>query len=807
MGYIWSDLCRAVRNLRRSPGFTLAALLSLSLGIGANMAAFSIVNALLLRPTGVAGPDRLVVVTGQMPGVESLRFSGFDFEELRRSQVPLLPYARSHWPVSLKGALAPEVALAAVVSGSYFQVLGAPPAQGRPFDSMESAPVAVISHRLWQSQFGGSPGIVGKQVWINKRPFTIVGIAPPGFTGEFPFMPIDAWVPLSMLDRVAPFPVKLMDRNSRILDLGARLRPGVTLAQARSALQAFCGTLAERFPGSHRGVICSCGAGSTTRFPMPGMARGLRTFLAALSVVAGLLLLIACTNVAHLLMVRSTARHGEIAIRMALGSSRARIASYLLTESILLGLAAGLAGMLIRMFVLDYLAAFKAPSPIPVELDVSVDWRVLAFTFGLAIAAGILFGLLPAFRTSRLDLADILRERTGVWHSGRGRSRAQTILVATQVALSLVLVTAAALTLRSLGNALTFNPGFDVSRAILAKFNLAYGNYSQQETRQFQQEVLRRTRDLPGVASVGLSLFPPLDYSANQAEIRIPGHKIRAGERLIVDLNFVSGDYFAAMGIPILQGRGIEERDENSAEAVAVVNRFMADRFWPGAGPVGRTVFFDGREHRVIGVAADGKYFSLTEEPKALLYVPTGRLALNYFSLHVRTIGPPEPLVPKLAGELQHLDPHLPPVQVLTMRDHMRLSQYPATIAGVSIGMFGVLALVMALTGVYGVMAYSVRMRLHEIGIRVALGAGRRDITWLVLARGVWVLGVGLAAGLTASLAVNRLLAGVLVGVRPHDPLVLSGVSLALAAALLLACYLPARGAARLDAAAFLRYE
>jgi len=807
MGYLLSDLGRAARNLRRSPGFTLAALLSLSLGIGANMATFSIVNALLLRPTGVSGPDRLVVVTGQMPGVDSLRFSGFDFEELRRSEVPVLPYARSHWPVSLKGALAPEVGLAAVVSGNYFQVLGASLAQGRPFDSMEPAPVAVISHRLWQSQFGAGPGIVGKQVWINKRPFTIVGVAPSGFTGELAFMPIDAWVPLSMVDSVTPFPTKMMDRNSRILDLGARLRPGATLAQARSALQGFCASLAERFPDSHRGISCSCDAGSLIRFPMPGLGRGLRTFLAALSLVVGLLLLIACTNVAHLLMVRSTARHGEIAIRMALGSSRARIASYLLTESILLGLAAGLAGMLVRMFVLDYLGAFKAPSPLPVALDVSVDWRVLAFTFGLAMAAGILFGLLPAFRTSRLDLAHILRERTGVWHSGRGRSRTQTILVATQVALSLVLVTAAALALRSLGNALTFNPGFDVSRGILAKFNLAYGNYSQQETRHFQQEVLRRTRNLPGVASAGLSLLPPLDYSANQAEIRIPGHEIRAGERLIVDLNFVSGDYFAAMGIPILQGRGIEDRDENSAEAVAVVNRCMADRLWPGSGPAGRTVLFDGREHRVIGVAADGKYFSLTEEPKALLYVPIDRLAPNYFSLHVRTIGPPEALVPKLARELQRLDPRLPPVEVRTLRDHMKLSQYPATIAGVSIGMFGVLALVMALTGVYGVMAYFVRMRVHEIGIRVALGASHRDILWLVLAKGVWVLVIGLGVGLTASLVVNRLLAGVLVGVRPHDPLVLSGVSLALAAALLLACYLPARRAARLNTAASLRYE
>lgn len=807
MGHLWSDICHAVRNLRGSPGFSLAALLSLSLGIGANMATFSIVNALLLRPMGVSDPARLVVVTGQMRGVESLRFSGFDFEELRRSEVPILPYARSHWPVSLKGMLAPEVGLAAVVSGSYFPALGASLALGRPFDSMEPAPVAVISHRLWRTQFEADPGVVGKQVWINKRPFTVVGVAPAGFAGELAFMPIDAWAPLSMLDRIAPFPVSIGDRTSRILDIGARLQPGVTLAEARGTLRAFCVSLAERFPDSHSGINCSCDAGSSIRSPMPGLARGLRMFLAALSLVVGLLLLIACTNVAHLLMVRSNARQGEIAIRMALGSSRARIASYLLTESLLLGLVAGLGGMLVRLFVLDYLGAFKAPSPIPVVLDVSVDWRVLAFTLALATVTGILFGLLPALRASRLELSEVLREHTGAWHSGRGGNRTQTILVATQVALSLVLVTAAALALRSLGNALAFNPGFDVNHGILAKFNLAYGNYSRVETEQFQKDALRRIRALPGVASASLSLLPPLDYSGNQTEIRIPGYQIRSGERLVVELNFVAGDYFDAMGIPMIRGRGIEDRDVADSADVAVVNQALANRFWPGADPTGRAIVLDGREHRVIGVATDGKYFSLTEEPKSLLYVPMGRFALNYFSMHVRAKGPPETLVPSIAAELRSLDPDLPPVQIRTMREHMKLSQYPATIAGISVGMFGALALVMALTGVYGVMAYFVRMRVHEIGIRVALGASHRDITWLVLAKGLWVLVTGLVIGLAASLAVNRLLAGVLVGVRPHDPLVISVVSLVLAAALLLACYLPASRAARLNAAASLRCE
>ncbi|MDO8944583.1 MAG: ABC transporter permease, partial [Desulfobacterales bacterium] len=404
-------------------------------------------------------------------------------------------------------------------------------ALGRPFDSGELSPAAVISHRLWQSQFEADPGVIGKQVWINKRPFTVVGVAAPGFTGELAFMAIDAWAPLRMLDRISPFPIDLLGRTSRVVDIGARLQPGVTLEQARSALRIFCSSLAERFPDSHRGISCSCDAGSSIRFPVPGLGRGLKMFLAALSMVVGLLLLVACTNVAHLLMVRSTDRQGEIAVRMALGASRARIVRYLLTESLLLGLAGGLGGMLVRLFVLDYLSAFKAPSPIPVTLDVSVDWRVLTFTLGLAAVTGLVFGLLPALRASRLELADILREHTGAWRSGRGRNRTQTLLVGTQVALSLVLVTAAALTLRSLGNALAFDPGFDVSHGVLAKFNLAYGDYSQQETRQFQEEALRRTRALPGVASAGLSLFPPLDYSANNGEVRIPGDEIRPGER------------------------------------------------------------------------------------------------------------------------------------------------------------------------------------------------------------------------------------------------------------------------------------
>lgn len=807
MAQLWQDLRRAVRNLRRSPGFTLAALISLALGIGANMATFSIVNALLLRPTGVAEPWRLVLVTGQMPGVSSLRFSGFDFEEMKRARLPLLPYARSHWPVSLRGRQSPEVGLAVVVSGSYFEALGVRPAVGRVFDAAEQAAVAVISDRLWRAQFGGDPRAVGQLVWINKRPYTVIGVASPGFTGELAFMPIDAWVPLSMLGGIAPFPAEAGDRRARLFDIGGRLEEEATASQARSALNAFCVEQGKRFPDTHRGVECSCETGSTVRFPMAGMGRGLKAFLAALSLVVGLLLLIACTNVAHLLMARSTARQGEIAIRMAMGSSRARVARLLLTESLLLGLAAGLAGMLVRLFVLDYLGGFKAPSPLPVALDLSMDWRVGAFTAGLALAAGIVFGLLPALRASRLELTGVLRDQAGSWHSGRKAGRTQSVLVTAQVALSLVLVAAAALTLRSLQNALSFDPGFDASRGILAKFNLAYGNYSPEGVRRFQEEALRRTRALPGVESVSLSLFPPLDFSANHAEVRVPGRENRNDGRTFVDLNIVAGGYFTAMGTRILDGRGIEDRDSGSEASVAVVNQTMAERYWPRTSPVGRFIFIGGRERRVVGVAANGKYFQLTEEPKPMAYVPLGKEALTYFSLHVRTAGPPEALAGTIARELRGLDPELPPVEVRTMREHLRLSQYPATIAGVSIGMFGALALAMALTGVYGVMAYSVRMRVHEIGIRVALGAGRREITALVMARGVRILAVGLAIGLAGSLAANRLLAGVLVGVRPHDPLVLGGVSVALAAALALACWVPARWAARLNTAESLRWE
>lgn len=813
MNSIWRNIRFAARSLRRSPGFTCAAVISLALGIAANTATFSIVNALLLRPMPVESPARLVAVHPKMGSAGFTRWSYPEFEDLRRSETPFSGvYARSHWPVSVAPAEGrPEVVLGFLVSAEYFDVLGVRAVLGRTFvageEGAEAAPVAVISHPLWTRMLASDPKAIGKTIRINSVPFTLVGVTPPRFRGELAGFASDVWVPVTQANSVIPVPVDLKNWSAHMLDVGARLRDGTTPEGARAALDGLAATFRDRDAERYRSVSFTVLQGSVTRFPIVDLGTNLRLFLAVLSGVVGVVLLIACSNVANLLLARAVSRRGELALRTALGAGRAHLAGQMVTESLMLSFIGGVVAILLAAWAIEGFSSIHAPSPIPVELDVRQDGRVFLFTFGLSLAAGVLFGAVPALRAHRNGVGEILHEAPGRIFGSRRATALQSGLVIGQVALSLVLVIASGLCIKSLRKTLVADPGFDVAKGLVAPMNLGYGRYTEAEGEAYRSRLLERVRSLPGVESVSISLFAPLSFSKTSSDLKVDGYQPKPGERLVVDHNVVGSGYFDALGIPILDGRAIDDRDGKESEPVAVINQTMARRYFGDKSPVGKAFLIGDQRTRIIGVSGDGKYFMLGERPTPYLYLPLTKYPTNYFSLHVRARGAPGALIPQVAAEIEKLDPNLPAPNVATLEAHMALAQYPSKIIGITVASFGVVALGLALVGVYGVMSYFVSRRTHEIGVREALGAGPVQILALVMRRGLLVAGAGLLIGLLASVGLTRLLSGLLYGVDPLDMGVFAGVAVALACAVLLACYVPVRAAMRVDAAAALRHE
>jgi predicted permease len=824
MQTLWQDLRYGARMLVKNPGFTLVAIVTLALGVGANSVIFSLVNALLLRPLPVERPEQLAAV--YTSDFSSTQYGGssypdyVDFRDRNRVFSGTVAYMPTAFSLNVDGTN--ERAFGEVVSGNYFSTLGLALALGRGFLPEEDRTpgeraVAVIGHKLWQSRFGRDPAIVGRVIKLNGHSFTIVGVAPEKYSGLIRGIASDLWVPAMMIKQASPGGDYLIERGARGFLVMGRLKPGVTFDQAQADFRRLAEQLFKEWPQQWTNIrnqsrVISLLPEGQARV-MPDLRTPVVIFMSLLMTVVGLVLLIACANVANLLLTRATARRKEIAVRLSLGASRSRLIRQLITESMALSLLGGVAGMLIAIWGTDLLMAFKPPAPFPIEIDLGADWRVLGFTFGLSLLTGVLFGLAPALAASRPDLVASLKDEAG---GATGRGRLRGALVVAQVALSLMLLICSGLFIRSLRNAGSVDPGFDADNLLALSMDLQLQGYSETTGRNFSRQLLDRARALPGVVSASMTDELPLGISGGaRRAITIEGYTAQPGESTEINSSSVAPGYVETLGVPLLRGRAFNEQDREGSPGVVMINEAFARRYWPGQEPIGKRIQMgvarsganDSPYLEVVGVVKDGKYVTLGEESTPFFYLNLAQRYQSSPTLIVRTRGNPLDYLAAVRSEVAALDKSLALYDVKTMRRHLGLALLPARLAGSVLGVFGLVALVMAAAGIYGVMAYSVAQRTREIGVRMALGASAGAVLRLVTRQGMKLTLAGMAIGLAVSLALTRLMKSLLFGVSATDPLTFVVVALLLIAVALLACWIPARRAAKVDPMVALRCE
>ena len=774
----FQDLRGGVRMLVQQRAFTVVAVLTLGLGIGANTAVFSVANTLLFRPLPVREPDRLVSVFAAHVGGQAYDIVSFpDYRDLRERSTAFSGLAaQCFWAVSLRQQGAAKVVMAQTVSWNYFDVLGVRPALGRTFrpeeDEAEGAhPVVILSHRAWERRHGSGAEVLGQTVFINDRPFTVVGVAPEGFTGLSTIMVPDVWVPTMMVNQVFPYHVNLDGRSDPWLTLVGRLKPNVTLAQARDELKRLASALAREHPDDNTGKSFTAVAVNQTRIIPNSTTASARQLSGLLMAVVALVLLVACFNVANLSLARAAGRQREVALRVALGASRWRIVRQLLTESTLLSLLAGGAGLLLAVWTMGLISSQRISSELPVQLSIGLDRRVLAFATLLSLATGLLFGLAPALHSLRLGQYRALKDQARSGSPGRGSMPIQRGLVVGQIAVSLVLLVGAGLFLEGLDNALHVDPGFSLRDGLIAPVDLGYGHYTEAEGRTFFRELKARVQSLPGVESVALAAALPLGETHGHHDVRIDGYTPRPDEHMLFVRNMVDADYLETMGIRVDRGRGFTRLDEADTQPVALVNETMARRYWPGGHALGGVLRADrGVPRTVVGVIQDGRYRSLGEEPRPYLCIPLSQADyLQRRYLVVRTAGDPGSLLPRVEREIAALDPALP-VSITTVAEMRDRTLGSARGPALALTLFGLLALALATVGVYGVVAYVVSLRTHEFGVRMALGARRREVVDLVLRHTIATALVGIGVGVALALATAPLLSRFLFGADPLDP-------------------------------------
>ena len=807
-----NDIRYGLRNFAKRPGFTAIAIVTLALGIGANTAIFSLVNTVLLRPLPVPHPEELTEVYGTFHnGADYTIQSYLNYKDYRdRNDVFSGLIAYRFAPMSISHESRNERIWGYLVSGNYFDVLGVQPFLGRYFTPEEDRtpgayPLAVISYGCWQKRFASDRGIVGRALSLNGRTFTVIGVAPQGFNGtEVAYGP-EIFVPMAMAHEVEPGSNWLESRDSDNLFVVGRLKPGVTTAQAEKALAAITFQLAKEYPHENegRGVRLL-----TPGLFIPDIRNSVISFSSVLMGVVGLVLLLACVNLANLLLARATERRKELAIRLAMGASRARIVRQLVTESVLLSLAGGFGGLLLAAWINKLVTSIKLPTDIALIFDLRLDWRVLSFALVVSLATGVIFSLLPALQSSNPELVPALKDDSSL--SGFRRSRLRNSLVVVQVAVSLVLLVCAGLVVRSLQVAQKTRPGFTPENAVALSFDLGLQGYAEEKGRAFQRQLIERTQTIPGVRSVALTSTVPLTLDYSYTSIYVEGQAITSTSELPVAVpNVISPNYFHTMEIP-LRGRDFTERDDKEESRVAIINETFARRFFPGREAIGRRFNFSGPDKpywEVIGVAADGKYNSLGEDPKAAFYRPLLRDYSTNATLVARTTGDSNSALAALRGELLRMDSALPLYNVQTLSEHMNVPLFPFRMAAAVLGSFGVLAIVLAAIGIYGVMSYVVASRTREIGVRIAVGAAKRDVLILIIKQGMTLAIIGLGSGLLIAFGVAQLIAKLLFGVSPVDLVTFVGVTLLLGLVAVLACYIPARRAMKVDPLVALRYE
>ena len=815
MDALMADLRYATRRLLQRPGFTLIALLTMALGIGANTAIFSVVNSVLLRPLPVEAPEQLVEIYSQEGDEEPLTQAYPDYLDIRERGdlfTGVTTYTADFFSVSR--GVESEVVLGESVAGNYFELLGVTAAIGRVFISGEddapgAAPVVVISHGFWKRRFASAPDVVGQTLRVKGRPFEIIGVASSRFKGLYVGFSSELWIPLEGNVSFAADDDLLDDRDSRWLFVKGRLRPGVTPNQAQAGLDVLAEQLAATYPETNEDRRFPVVPTNDVRL-LPMVDRALVPVATLLMVVVGLLLLIVCTNLANLLLARALARRKEIAIRLAVGAGRGRLVRQLLTESLLLALLGGALGLLLAWWTAKLLVSFQPPVMFKLSLDLGLDARVLAFTCVVSVLAGVVFGLAPALQGTKPELLPALKDDLDGSSRRYRMFGLRNSLVVVQVAVSLVLLIGAGLFLRSLIGAQAIDPGFERERAAIVTIAPELAGYERTRVLNLYSDLLERTPTLPGVESAALASHMPLGVSINTNSIFVEGSEVLPDDAPSIDQTVVSPGYFETMGIPLLRGRDFLKRDDETTPLVAIVNEAAAQRFWPGEDAVGKRFRLgdpDSDPREVIAVAQDTKVRTLGEDPRPYLYLPYGQTYRSIMSLIVRTSNAPESLLPVLRREALSLDESLPIMELKTMRQHLGIMLFAPRMGGVLLGVFGGLAVLLATIGLYGVVSYAAAQRTREVGIRIALGARPVDVVRLVTGEGMTLVGVGALIGLVVGFAATQPLGNLLYGVNVSNPTTFVGVTLVLVGVAFLATLIPAVRAARLDPTAALRRE
>ena len=817
---ICSDLKYGFRALASHPGFTAVAVASLALGIGLNTTIFSVVNAVLLRPAPVDRPHELVRVYSSRPGEfeQYATCSYLDYVDYRDGNdvfSGLVGHSFIVASFSQKGRS--ELLIGEIVSANYFNVLGVDMVLGRDFSPEEDRtpgenPVALLSHGFWQKQYGGDPNVLGESIRLDGLRYTVIGVVPPSFNGMMPGFTLDVWLPVMMADEVETMGMNTTDgipaTDSRILERGrrwmfltGRLKEGVTLEQAQSQMSTLAAGLAQAYPDTNKDLEVALVSASEVRIH-PLLDRMLTPIAALLMCVVGIVLLIACANVANMLLAKATTRQKEIAVRLAIGAGRARLMRQLLVESLLLSGLGGILGLLLSIWTTGLIKAFHPPLPITFTFDLAIDLRVLVFTLAISILTGVVFGLAPAFRASRTDLVSSLKG-TMFHKKAGGRLGLGNVLVVGQVALSLVL-------LRGLVAARQIDVGFDTERLGIITLNLEMNRYEEAQAKLFYQQALGRVRSLPGVESATSGTSLPLELNWNLTEIWVDGHELTPDEDspFDVDITMVDEDYFRTLAIPLLEGRDFLTSDTADSSPVVIVNEALARRFWPSESAIGKRIRRrNGTTYEIIGVARNCKVRTLGEEDRPYLHFARAQRFNPYGSIVFKTSGDPVAQLETVRRELLELDPDLLIMEATTMEERMAVTLFTVRMGTRLLTGFSLLSVLLAAVGLYGLIAYWVNQRTRELGIRMALGADRDDILGFVVKRGMVLAGIGILVGLAGALVVSRVLETILYGVHPLDPLTFAASCMFLLLVAFVANAVPAWRAARVDPVTALHYE
>ena len=812
MSTLLRDLRHAVRMLARRPVFTLVIIGTLALGIGLNAAVFSAVDALILRPLpGVDRPNELLQLYRKWPGSEHGSNAPAHYIDVRDRTKDVFSNVAA-WSIEVLNLSAdgqPRRIYGMIASANYFATLGVVPRQGRFFvpeeDIGEGAHrVVVLSHKGWIETFGGDPNVVGRSVLLNGIGYTVVGVAPEEFRGTMPIITPTLWLPLTQIAESRPGTNNpFQTRGNNFLSIIARPAPGVTAGAIQGRIDAVVQQLREEHPDAYRESGINIVPQSEAGFhpEVRDAQYGLTSIVMAVVV---LLLLIACVNVANLLLAQARERSREMAIRLGLGAKRSVIIRQLLTESVLLSLVSGVIGVVLAWWAIGLANQIRLPVAVDMTPGLEVNITVLLFTLGVSVLTGVIFGLAPALQATRPDLVPALK---GESPSGGSRSRLTRGLVITQVALSIILLVSAGLFLRNLEHATQVDKGFDSSNLLIADLDPGLQGYSRARTEQFYQQLIERIRANPAVAGVALINDVQLGIGNSDWGVQIPGYTPQTTERMSIDAAVVSPDYFSVLGTRLVNGREFRATDDSSAARVMIVNQRFVDRFWPGQDAVGRIVRTGGRDYTVVGVVPTGKYRRLGEPPTAFMWVPQSQSWQSGMSVHIRTNGDPLALSSLIRSEVASLDPNLPVSNIRSMEQHLGIALMPARIAGSVLGLFGVLGLFLASIGIYGVMSGAVVQRTREIGIRIAIGAAGTAIVRLLVREGLVLVGIGTGIGLVGALAASRLIRGMLYGGSGIDAATFTAVPLILGAVALLAIWIPSRRASTVDPIEALRRE